>query len=142
MAGDPPSHRKRKAPVAAVAAEDEAEAETQELRREVEELDEGLADLDRRILEHLRGTSTRLADAAVARLVALRPLARLESPTAETSIAEEEQLEKLNILKSKVEANIAYLPKVLDKMKESVARCEKTENLNVNIHPVFRRKCL
>jgi hypothetical protein len=65
-----------------------------------------------------------------------------ESPTAETSTAEEEQLEKLNILKSKVEANIAYLPQVLDKMKEAVARCDKTENLNVNIHPVFRRKCL
>jgi DNA repair ATPase RecN len=63
-----------------------------------------------------------------------------ESPTAETSLEEEEeQLEKLNVLKSKVEANIAYLPKVLDKMKESVARCEKTENLNVNIHPVFQR---
>jgi hypothetical protein len=77
MAGDPPSHRKRKAPVPAAAAEDEAEAETQELRREVEELDEELADLDRRILEHLRGTATRLADATVARFAALRPPARL-----------------------------------------------------------------
>jgi hypothetical protein len=83
MAGDPPSHRKRKAAAPAAAAEDEAEPvaeEVQELRREVEELEEGLADLDRRILEHLRGTSTRLVDAAVARLAALRPPASLGTP--------------------------------------------------------------
>ncbi|OEL21935.1 hypothetical protein BAE44_0017045 [Dichanthelium oligosanthes] len=145
-AGAPPNHRKRKAPVpAAAATEDEAESEAQALEREVEELEEGLADLDRRILEHLHGTAARLADAAVTRLAALRPPARLEFPTVpQTSMAEEdqEQLEKLKILKFKVEANIADLPKVCEKMNESVIRCEKLENLSVNIHPVFRRKLL
>ncbi|CAL5069341.1 unnamed protein product [Urochloa decumbens] len=138
----PPNHRKRKVP--AGAAEDEADAEAQELRREVEELEEGLADLDHRVFEHLRGTATRLPDAVVARLAALRPPARPEFPTVSTSSAEEdqEQLEKLNILKSKIEANIADLPKVLEKMNECVTRYEKSENLSVDIHPVFRRKCL
>ncbi|CAN6166596.1 unnamed protein product [Urochloa humidicola] len=120
----PPTHHKRNAaPVrAAAAAGDEADAEAQLLRREVEELEDGLADLDRRIFEHLRGTATRLPDAAVDRLVALRPPARLEFPTVSTSSAEEdeEQLEKLNNLRSKVKANIADLPKVLEKMNESV----------------------
>ncbi|CAN6235903.1 unnamed protein product [Urochloa humidicola] len=138
----PPKHCKRKVPAGAV--EDEADAEVQELRREVDELEEGLADLDRRVFEHLRGTGTRLPDAVVARLAALRPPATLEFPIISTSSAEEDQdqLEKLNILKSKIEASIADLPKVLEKMNECVTRCEKSENLSVNIHPIFRRKCL
>lgn len=59
---------------------------------------------------------------------------------SETSVAEDEQeLEKVKILESKIKANIADLPKVLEKINETVARCEKLMNLNVNIHPVFRR---
>ena len=58
---------------------------------------------------------------------------------SETSIVEDdqEQLEKLRLLKLKMEANIATLPKVLERMNESVAQCEKLESLNVNIHPIF-----
>ena len=66
-----------------------------------------------------------------------------EVPTvSETSNVEDdqEQLEKLRLLKLKMEANIATLPKVLERMNESVAQCEKLESLNVNIHPIFRRK--
>ena len=66
-----------------------------------------------------------------------------EVPTVfETSNVEDnqEQLEKLKLLKLKVEANIATLPKVLERMNESIAQCEKLESLNVNIHPIFRRK--
>lgn len=68
-----------------------------------------------------------------------------ELPTAsESSVAEEDQgqLDKLNILKSKIEATIADLPKVLEERNESVVRCEKMESLTVNIHPVFRRKLM
>ena len=63
-----------------------------------------------------------------------------EVPTvSETSIVEDdqEQLEKLRLLKLKMEANIATLPKVLERMNESVAQCEKLESLNVNFHPIF-----
>jgi len=63
-----------------------------------------------------------------------------EVPTvSETSNVEDdqEQLEKLKLLKLKVEANIATLPKVLERMNESIAQCEKLESLNVNIHPIF-----
>lgn len=61
----------------------------------------------------------------------------------ETSVAEDDkELEKLKFLKSKIEANIADLPKVLEKINEAVARCEKVTNLNanVNVDPVFQRK--
>lgn len=61
----------------------------------------------------------------------------------ETSVAEDDkELEKLKFLKSKIEANIADLPKVLEKINEAVARCEKVMNLNanVNVDPVFKRK--
>ena len=68
--GAAPNQRKRKAP---------AEAEGEELES-VEELEREVADLDRRILEHLRGTATRLSDTAVSRLSALRPPARLGTP--------------------------------------------------------------
>ncbi|PUZ44711.1 hypothetical protein GQ55_8G133000 [Panicum hallii var. hallii] len=138
QAGAPPNHRKRKAPVPAAAAGDEAETEVHALGREVEEVEESLAELDRRVLEHLRGT-------AVDRLAALRPPARQEFlAVSETPSSEEdqEQPQKLNILKSKIEANIADLSKVLEKMHESVARCEKLENLHVNIDPIFRTRRL
>ncbi|CAD6262722.1 unnamed protein product [Miscanthus lutarioriparius] len=130
--GAAPNQRKRKAP---------AEAEGEELES-VEELEREVADLDRRILEHLRGTATRLSDTAVSRLSALRPPARLEvAVLSETSVAEDDQeREKVNILKSKIEANIADLPKVLEKINETIARCEKSTNLNVNFNPVFERK--
>jgi len=64
---------------------------------------------------------------------------------SETSSSEEDQEQlhkKLNILKSKIEANIADLPKVLEKMHESVARCKNLENLDVKIHPIFQTRCL
>ncbi|CAD6254810.1 unnamed protein product [Miscanthus lutarioriparius] len=116
--GAPPDQRKCKAPAPAAAAEDEAE---------VEELESEVADLDRRTLEHLRRTATRLPDAAFSRLAALRPPARLEVPVvSETSVAEDDQeLEKVKILKSKIKANIADLPKVLEQINETVARCER-----------------
>ena len=72
-----PNQRKRKAPASAAAAEDDAEAEELE---SVEELEREVADLDRRILEHLGSTATRLSDAAVSRVTALRPTARLGTP--------------------------------------------------------------
>lgn len=72
--------------------------------------------------------------------------ARQEFPAvSETSSSEEDQEQlhkKLNILKSKIEANIADLPKVLEKMHESVARCKNLENLDVKIHPIFQTRCL
>ena len=44
----------------------------------------------------------------------------------ETSVAEDDQeLEKVKILKSKIKANIADLPKVLEQINETVARCER-----------------
>ncbi|PAN30861.2 hypothetical protein PAHAL_5G368100 [Panicum hallii] len=135
QAGAPPNHCKCKDLVPAAAAGDEAEAEAHALGREVEELEEGLADLDRRVLEHVRGTATRLADATVDRLAALRPPACQPGRRSRAT-------SKLNILKSKIEANIADLPKVLEKMHESDARCEKLENLHVNIHPIFRTRHL
>lgn len=73
--GAPPDQRKRKAPALAAGAEDEEEVEA-----EVEELESEVADLDRRTLEHLRRTATRLSDAAFSRLAALRPPARLGTP--------------------------------------------------------------
>jgi hypothetical protein len=60
---------------------------------------------------------------------------------SETSVAEDDQeSEKVNILKSKIEANIADLPKVLKKINETIARCVKSTNQNVNANPVFERK--
>lgn len=138
--GAAPNQRKRKAPAPTADAEDEAEAE--ELQS-VEELEREVADLDRRVLEHVRGTATLLSDAIVSRLDALRPSARPEAAViSETSVTEDDQeLEKkVKILKSKIEANIADLPKVLEKINETVARCENFTNLNVNVDPVFRRK--
>jgi hypothetical protein len=64
-----------------------------------------------------------------------------QQSVAETSHAEVERhmLKKLiKIFKSKTEANIAAMPKVLKKMNECVAQMEKL--LNVNIHSIFQRK--
>jgi len=45
---------------------------------------------------------------------------------SETSVDEDDQeLEKVKILESKIKANIADLPKVLEQMNETVARCER-----------------
>ncbi|KAF8656352.1 hypothetical protein HU200_060734 [Digitaria exilis] len=71
--GSTPRRKRKAPPPAAAAAEDEAELEAQKLRREVEELEDELADLDRRVLEHVRSNAARLVDAAVTRPTALRP---------------------------------------------------------------------
>jgi len=46
----------------------------------VEELESELADLDRRVLEHLRGTAKRVPDAVASRLAALLPSALIGTP--------------------------------------------------------------
>lgn len=149
QAGATPNRLKRKAPASSAVASSSTSLGADEAADEedIEELEREVADLGRRILEHRRDAAARFIDATVSRLVALRPPACVEVPSeaqsaAGTSHAEAEQnmLEKLKMFKSKTEANIAAMPKVLEKMNECVARMEKMEQLNVNIHPVFQRK--
>ncbi|CAM0903394.1 unnamed protein product [Alopecurus aequalis] len=125
------------------AGEDQAAAEEEE----VEELEREVADLGRRILEHRRNAATRFVDAAVSHITALRPAACPEIPSEQQSVAgtshaeaEQDMLEKIKVLKSSAEDYVAAVPKVLAKVNECVARVEKLEQLNVNIHPVFQRK--
>lgn len=60
---------------------------------------------------------------------------------SETLVAEDDQvLEKVNMLKSKIEANVADLPKVLKKVNETIARCEKSMNQNGNVNPLCEMK--
>ncbi|XP_047063954.1 uncharacterized protein LOC124671649 [Lolium rigidum] len=149
QAGATPNRLKRKAPESSDAAttstsagEDEAAAGLEE---EVEDLEREVADLGRRILEHRRDAATRFLDATVSRLAAFRPTACPEVPGEQQSVAgtshaeaHQDKLEKLKIFKSKTEASIAAMPKVLKKMNKCVAQMEKLEKLN--IHPVFQRK--
>mgnify|MGYP003702653159 CR=1 FL=1 len=53
---------------------------------------------------------------------------------------DQEKKEKLRIVKAKSEANIGAMPMVLKRIGESIAKIEKLEHLNVNIHPVFKTK--
>ncbi|KAL5216730.1 hypothetical protein ABZP36_008131 [Zizania latifolia] len=152
--GAPPNHRKRKVPAstdAAVAREDEGTEDLEELESEMD-------GLGRRLLEYRRDAATRLLDAAASRLTSLRPPARLELCDAVTNVciaevatgqtvaatplaeADKEKLEKLKIFKGKTEASVAAMPMVLKRMNESIARIEKLEHLNVNIHTVFHTK--
>uniref|UniRef100_A0ACD5UU59 Uncharacterized protein n=1 Tax=Avena sativa TaxID=4498 RepID=A0ACD5UU59_AVESA len=145
QAGATPNRLKRKAPDSSDAAttstsagEDEAAAGEEE---EIEELEREVADLGRRILEHRRDAAARFLDAAVSRLAAFRPTACPEAPSEEEYVSgEQDMLEKLEIFKSKAEASIEAMPKVLKKMNGCVARLEKLEQLSANVHPVFQRK--
>uniref|UniRef100_A0A0E0KTS7 Uncharacterized protein n=1 Tax=Oryza punctata TaxID=4537 RepID=A0A0E0KTS7_ORYPU len=54
--------------------------------------------------------------------------------------ADQEKNEKLRIVKAKSEENIRAMPMVLKRIGESIAKIEKLEHLDVNIHPVFKTK--
>ncbi|KAF7003056.1 hypothetical protein CFC21_018438 [Triticum aestivum] len=150
QAGATPNRLKRKAPASSAVPSSSTSlgADQAADEEDIEELEREVADLGRRILEHRRDAAARFIDATVSRLVALRPPACLvevpveAQPAVGTSHAEAEQniTEKLKLFKSKTEANIAAMPKVLERMNECVARMEKVEQLNLNIHPVFQRR--
>ncbi|KAF7017817.1 unnamed protein product [Triticum aestivum] len=149
QAGATPNRLKRKASASSAVASSSTSLGADEAADEgdIEELEREVADLGRRILEHRRDAAARFIDATVSRLVALRPPACVEvpsesQPAAGGSHAEAEQniSEKLKMFKSKTEANIVAIPKVLDKMNKCIARMEKVQQLNVNIHPAFQRK--
>lgn len=59
-----------------------------------------------------------------------------------TCLAEADQamLEKLDIFKAKIASNVATMPVILKRLNECIARIDKLDQYNVNIHPVFRRK--
>ena len=148
QAGATPSRLKQNAPASSAFTSSSTSLGTDEADEGgIEELEREVADLGRRTLEHRRDAAARFIDATISRLVAFRPPACVEVPseaqsTTATSHAEAEQnmVEKLKLFKSKTEANIAAVPKVLEKMNACIARMEKVEGLNVNIHPVFQRK--
>ncbi|KQJ84004.1 uncharacterized protein LOC100842920 [Brachypodium distachyon] len=145
-AGATPNRLKRKAPASSAAATSTSEGEEEAIEEEIEELEREVADLGRRILDHRRDAAARFAEDAVSRLVALRPPPFLEVPSEPQSIAgwhagaEQQMLEKLKIIKSKLDPNVAVMHKLLKNLNGCAARMEKLEQLNVNIHPVFQRK--
>ncbi|KAL6903350.1 hypothetical protein ACP4OV_004163 [Aristida adscensionis] len=141
-----PASEEHEAGPAAAQQQQEEEEEEEDDEESLEELESEVADLGRRIVEHRRAAAGRVLDAVVSSLKALRPPI-FEVPTQLQSLTETsvcpEILEKLDLLKSKTEAAISALPKVLKSVDESTSRVEKLDNLNrVNIDPVFRRKRL
>ncbi|XP_010907897.2 uncharacterized protein [Elaeis guineensis] len=120
----------------------------------------------RRILNFRRTIPEGLVEAFSSRLVAQRPLlppqlgassspsqalvgadsgadVRAESELNEgTCLAEADRamLEKFHIFKAKTASNVAAMPIILKRLNECIARIDKLDQYNVNIHSVFRRK--
>ncbi|KAI5011576.1 uncharacterized protein LOC123427533 [Hordeum vulgare subsp. vulgare] len=147
--GATPNRLKRKAPASSPVASSSTSLGADEAAGEedIEELEREVADLGRRILERRRDAAVRYTKAVATRLLGLRPPACVEIPSeaqaaAETLHVEAEQnrIEKVKTLKLKTEANIAALPKVVEQIKECVARMDKLERLNLSTHPVYERK--
>nr|GMD31609.1 Packaging protein [Ipomoea batatas] len=68
-------------------------------------------------------------------------LGPVESETLGTLTEEEqEETEKVQLLKQKILSNASAIPIVLKRMKESMSRIDKLESHNGFIHPAFKRK--
>lgn len=68
-------------------------------------------------------------------------LGPVESETLGSLTGEEqEEAEKVQLLKQKILSNASAIPIVLKRMKECMSRIDKLESHNGFIHPAFKRK--
>ncbi|KAJ0970179.1 hypothetical protein J5N97_023056 [Dioscorea zingiberensis] len=117
--------------------------------REVQELEREIKDLAQRILDSRRSMPDRLAQALTSRLVALRPLlpsitipemagqSQLSEPLAG---ADQGMLDKLHTFTEKTSQNVATMPILLKRINDCIARINKLDECNVDIHSVFKQK--
>ncbi|XP_039137657.1 uncharacterized protein LOC120275199 [Dioscorea cayenensis subsp. rotundata] len=117
--------------------------------REVQELEREIKDLAQRILDSRRSMPDRLSQALASRLLALRPSlpsitipemvgqSQLSEPLAG---ADQEMLQKLHSFSDKTSQNVSAMPALLKRMNDCIARIDKLDEYNVNIHSVFKQK--
>ncbi|XP_057533536.1 uncharacterized protein LOC130811306 [Amaranthus tricolor] len=62
------------------------------------------------------------------------------SAEVEANNDEQQNCDKVQLLKDKISSNIAAMPKVIKRMNDCISRIDKLVSSEVTIHPAFKRK--
>ena len=62
------------------------------------------------------------------------------SAEVEANNDEQQNRDKVQLLKDKISSNIAAMPKVIKRMNDCISRIDKLVSSEVTIHPAFKRK--
>ncbi|CAK9134414.1 unnamed protein product [Ilex paraguariensis] len=127
---------------------DDEESELEELEEEVNQMAQKILEFRAKLPDQLKNTLASILAAQRPTLVTLSGDGSEPGPSNDSDkgngalLAEEDQenADKIQLLKQKISSNASSMPIVLKRMKECMSKMDKLELSNGIIHPAFKKK--